>query len=155
MQRERVHARTAHHFTSDPARVFDAWLDPGLVRVWLRAALLELGVPGDITTVAIDPRVGGAFEFSDRRVEGEARHWGRYLRLDRPREIAFTWITDPSEEEDPSIVTVTITPEGAGCRVEVVHEMSPEWRDYLDRTALAWARMLRGIEACLAPAGAR
>lgn len=143
----RVQAKVVHHFSAPPERVFDAWLDPERVRGWLRAALVAMGLPGTITTVTIDPRVGGAFEFADLRPEGEARHWGTYLSLERPRSLSFTWITDPAEEASPSVVTVSITPEGSGCVVELVHDLPAQWKGYVERTEQGWSRMLAAIAA--------
>ena len=62
------------------------------------------------------------FFFSDMRDAGEAKHWGTYRVLDRPRKIAFTWIVDESQEDEPSIVTITIEPDGTGSFVTIVHE---------------------------------
>ena len=47
---------------------------------------MNLGLAGDMKRVEIDARVGGKFYFSDMRDGTEARHWGTYLELDRPRE---------------------------------------------------------------------
>ncbi|MEZ6195834.1 MAG: SRPBCC domain-containing protein [Planctomycetota bacterium] len=145
----RVTARVSHEFSSPPERVFDAWLDPESVRAWMGHALRAMGLPGEVRTIAIDPRAGGAFEFSDLRAEGEARHWGTYLALDRPRSLSFTWITDASEEDDPSVVRVAIRPAGAGCVVVVEHEFSDRWKEYIDRAESGWRRMLAGIAAGL------
>ena len=57
-------------------------------------ALKNLSLAGDIRRIEIDARVGGQFFFSDLRDGEEARHWGKYLELDRPRKIVFTWIVD-------------------------------------------------------------
>ncbi len=84
---------------------------------------LGTGLAGDIKRVEIDARVGGKFFFSDMRDGTEARHWGTYLELDRPRKIVFTWIVDESEEADPSKVTLTIEPDPDGCIATIVHEM--------------------------------
>ena len=113
------------------------------------AALVEAGLSGDIRECQVDARVGGGFVFSDMRDAGEARHWGKYLELDRPRRIVFTWITDPSEEADPSKVTVAIVPDGAGCVVTLVHEMDAAWADYIARTEQGWGRMMKAIDGLL------
>lgn len=148
----RIEARVQHRFAAPPERIFDAWLDPAMVRVWLAAALRESGLAGEIGTVEIDPRPGGRFVFSDWRGGVEARHWGTYLELERPRRIAFTWIVDPSGEADPSRVTITIEPDGSGCIVTLVHEMDAAWVDYLSRTEAGWSRMLRASAAQAEPA---
>lgn len=146
----RIQARVSHRFKAPAERVYDAWLDPDQVRVWLAASLRNCGLAGDIRRIEIDARVGGKFLFSDMRGDLEARHWGTYLELERPRKIVFTWIVAESEEADPSIVTLTIQPEPAGCTATIVHEMDARWADYVSRTESGWARMLQAVEDLLA-----
>ena len=152
---DRIQARATHSFPFPAERVFDAWLDPETIRVWMRAALRQMGLPGDMQTVEVDARVGGGFVFSDLREAGEAKHWGTYLTLDRPHRIAFTWIVDESEEANPSTVTLSIEPDGSGCVVTIVHDMDAGWRDYLDRTERAWTYMLVGVEESLGNVGGK
>ncbi|ADB16046.1 Activator of Hsp90 ATPase 1 family protein [Pirellula staleyi DSM 6068] len=137
-----VEACTSHDFSASAERVYDAWLQPEQVRVWMSAALRSLGLPGEIVSIEIDPRVGGKFLFSDLRGEVEAKHWGTYLELDRPRKIVFTWIVDASGEADPSVVTLSIEPRDNGCRASIVHQMDVKWIEYVSRTEAGWARML-------------
>lgn len=146
---ERIEARVEHRFQASPERVYDAWLDPAGVRVWMKASLQSFGLPGEIVRIEIDPRVGGKFFFSDLRNGAEARHWGTYLELDRPRKIVFTWIVDASEESNPSKVTLSIVPDGAGSKATIVHEMDPQWKEYVARTEAGWGRMLRHVELLL------
>src|SRR5262245_58929163 len=101
MTDDRIQAKITHQFAAIAERVYDAWLDPDKVPLWMSAALRSLGLAGDIRRVEVDARVGGKFFFSDMRGDAEARHWGAYLELARPTKIAFTWITDESEEADP------------------------------------------------------
>jgi uncharacterized protein YndB with AHSA1/START domain len=146
----KIEARVSHRFQAAAERVFDAWLNPEQVRAWMAAALQSLGLAGDIRRVEIDARVGGKFYFSDMRDGNEARHWGTYLELDRPRKIVFTWIVDESEEADPSTVTLTIQPERSGCVATIVHEIDARWAEYVERTERGWARMLGEVERLLA-----
>src|SRR5262245_57338597 len=139
----KIEARVSHRFKATAERVYDAWLDPKQVRVWLSASLKSLGLAGDVRRVEIDARVGGKYFFSDMRDGTEARHWGAYLELVRPHKIVFTWIVDESEEANPSKVTLTIRPEAEGCVATIVHEMDEAWREYLSRTEAGWARMLQ------------
>src|SRR5262249_502534 len=118
-------------------------------RVWMAASLQSFGLPGDIKRFEIDARVGGKFFFSDMRGGMEAKHWGTYLELDRPRKIVFTWIVDASEEANPSKLTLTIDPEPDGCVATVVHGMDPKWAEYVSRTEEGWGRMLRHIDEWL------
>jgi len=146
----KIEARVSHRFKVAAERVYDAWLDPQQVRPWMTAALRSLGLAGDIRRVEIDARVGGKFYFSDMRDGTEAKHWGTYLELERPRKIVFTWIVDESEEANPSTVTLTIQPEEEGCVATIVHEMDAQWADYIARTESGWARMLENVARLLA-----
>ena len=145
----RIEARASHHFKVAADRVYDAWLDPEKVRVWMTASLKTWDLAGDIRRVEIDARVGGKFFFSDMRDGTEARHWGSYLELDPARKIVFTWIVDESEETDPSIVTITIRSEPDGCTATIVHEMDAQWADYVSRTESGWTRILDAIDRFL------
>lgn len=145
----KIEAKVTHRFKASADRVYDAWLDPKKARPWMEAALTKLGLAGDIQRVEIDARVGGKFFFSDMRDGTEARHWGTYLELDRPRKIAFTWIVDEAEESDPSKVALTIEPDGEGCIATIVHEMDAQWADYIAQTQSGWGCMLKAIDASL------
>ena len=146
----RIQARVNHRFKVAAERVYDAWLHPDQVRAWLVDALKSLGLAGDICRVEIEARVGGRFFFSDMRDGQEARHWGTYLQLDRPRTIVFTWIVDENEEANPSTVTLTIEPEPEGCTATIVHEMDAKWADYVSRTESGWARMMHAVDRLFA-----
>ena len=156
----KIEAKVTHRFKASAERVYDAWLDPEKARLWqkhasaetrcgLPAALIDLGLSGEIKRVEIDARVGGSFLFSDMRDGTETKHRGTYLELDRPRKIVFTWIFGEQDEADPSKVTLTIEPDGQGCIVSVVHEMDAKWADYIDQTESGWSCMLKAIDAFL------
>ena len=115
----------------------------------------QAGLNGEITACELDPVVGGRFLFADMREDGEARHWGTFKVLERPTKIAFTWITDPDEEADPSLVTLIIEPEpdGPGAIVTLYHEMDAQWADYVPQTEKGWTSMLQGIDTVLVAEG--
>ncbi len=130
-------AKSVHDFACPSELVFDAWLDPVKVRSW--AAQPVPGMPSfDIRRVEIDARVGGKFTFSDMRDDGEAVQWGYYLNIDRPRQLVFSCFTSEEEEqEDNSVVTLTIDPQAGGCRATLVHRMDERWAGYVGQTELA------------------
>jgi len=138
----KVFAKVTHRCEATAEQMYDAWLRPDVARVWMAASLQSHGLPGDIRNVEIDARVGGRFLFTDVRPDGEARHWGTYLELERPHRIVFTWIVDESEEADPSKVTLTFEPDGDGCIATLVHEMDAAWAEWVSKTEDGWLRML-------------
>lgn len=129
-------------FAAPPARVFDAWLDAGTVKQWMFVRPAE-----EMLRVAIDPRVGGAFSFALRKNGEEIEHSGKYLEIDRPRRLVFTW----AEGEDEGIdrVIVAIAPHGTGCELKLTHELHPDWADYTARAEAAWTKMFDALEKLL------
>ncbi|MBI4893487.1 MAG: SRPBCC domain-containing protein, partial [Acidobacteria bacterium] len=101
---------------------------------------------GVVRTVEPAAGGGGRFLWSDQRGEVEARHWGRFLELERGRRIVFTWMVDESEEADPSKVTLTWTREGEGVVATVVHEMDAAWAEWAEQTKQGWSRMMRAAD---------
>ncbi len=141
-----VEARVTHRFRASAERVFDAWLRPDMVRAWGQRPLPGMG-PMDVRRVEIDPRVGGKFTFSDMRPDGEAVHWGYYLDIDRPRKLVFSWFTsEEDEQENNSVVTLTIEPRADGCDATIVHRMDAKWAEYVERTETGWGGMLQQID---------
>ncbi len=149
MMAARVQAKVTHRFESSAERIYDAWLNPEKARHWMKAALTELGLAGEIARIEIGARVGGSFFFSDMRDGTETKHWGTYLELDRPRKIVFTWITAEKEEDDPSKVTLAIEPDGEGCTASIVHELDAKWAEYIPQTQRGWSSMFRAMDALL------
>lgn len=144
-------AKITRRMSASPERVYDAWLEPAKLRAWMSAALKNMGQSGETKRVEVDARVGGKFFFSDMRDTGEARHWGTYRVLDRPRRIEFTWIVDASQEAEPSVVTITIEPDGDGSFVTILHKMAPEWASYVERVETGWSNMLCAVDGMLGP----
>ena len=148
---DRIEAKVTHRFAASPERVYDAFLDPDQVGRWQAAWLRHGGMGGDVTASEINPVVGGTFLLADKREDGEARHWGMFLDLARPTRIAFTWISDESEEDDPSEVAMIIEPEpdGPGAITTLYHTMDAQWEDTLPQTERAWRAMLEGLDSVL------
>jgi uncharacterized protein YndB with AHSA1/START domain len=142
----KIEVRVSHRFKVSAEQVYDAWLNPEQARLWMAAALKSFGLAGDMQRIEIDARVGGKFFFSDMRDGTEARHWGNYLELDRPRKIVFKWIVAESEDANPSKVTLTIHSESNGCVATIVHEMDEKWADYVSQTESGWTQMLQQID---------
>ncbi|MFF2371361.1 SRPBCC domain-containing protein [Agromyces sp. NPDC058110] len=100
-------------------RLFDAWLDPSALAVWMRRDGSEP------STAVIDPRVGGAFAITMNDPEGAFLHGGTYTVIDRPRRLEFTWRSDATHQTD-SVVRVSFEPDGDATVVEVRHEQLPD-----------------------------
>jgi uncharacterized protein YndB with AHSA1/START domain len=126
-------------------RVYDAILDPAMIACFMFGPLLR---EEEILHIRNAARVGGAFSYKVRRGDTEIDHIGTYLELDPPSRIVFTWSIAGARDEDPSVVSIEITPTAEGCSVRLTHEMAEQWADFVDRSRGAWEKMI-GVLATL------
>ncbi len=127
-------------------RLFDAWLDPASLAVWMRRD------GGEASDAVADPRVGGSFTITMHDRFGSVVHAGTYTVIDRPRTLEFTWRSHATNTAD-SLVRVTFEPDGDATVVEVRHERLPDaeavrshtdgWTEIIGR----FARTYSGTEA--------
>jgi len=133
--------RVSRHYDFPAERVFDGWLDPAIAGKWLFAI-----DTGQMVRCEIDARVGGRFNFTDRRDGEDIEHVGEYLEIDRPRRLVFTFAV-PKFSELYTRVTIDIVPQGAGCELTLTHEgVLP---DYLERTTAGWMKLLEKLSKCI------
>ena len=132
-------------FAASDERVFDAWLDPTMIGQWMFGPSLR---EEEIVRLSVDAQVGGRFSFLVRRQGQEIDHVGKYLEIDRPRRLVFTWgIAGLSVDETD--VTVDIEPLEVGCELTLTHRKV--WSDYAERTKAGWATMVDVLAKVLAP----
>ena len=116
-------------------RLFDAWLDPASLAVWMRRD--DTGEPSQIVA---DPRVGGSFSITMRDRFGTIAHFGTYRVIDRPRALEFTWRSEHTHQLD-SVVRVTFEPDGDATVVEVHHRKLPD-AESATKHAAGWTEIL-------------
>jgi uncharacterized protein YndB with AHSA1/START domain len=124
-------------FKASPDRVFDAWLDPELLRQWLT------GSRGTSPSAEVDPTVGGEFRIAMTSGVGKlysllpgqtgvVHMVGRYVEIDRPKRLVFTvgWEDFPTIRLDPESTTVTVEFHELeeGTEVVLTHERNPSRR---------------------------
>lgn len=114
--------------------VFDAWLDPAIAGRFLAAGDM------DVETAEIDAREGGAFRVVMRGEDNRVEHSGRYVVIERPRRLIFTWVSAGTDWR-LSLVTVVFIPIPAGVRVELQHEGLPN-ADRAARHEYGWETIL-------------
>ena len=85
-----------------PADVFDAWVDPAKVSAWFGTA-----------RVIMNPVVDGLYYISVKHQGRTYPHYGRFLRIERPRLVEQTWMSEGTHGLE-SIVTFSIEPRGGG-----------------------------------------
>jgi uncharacterized protein YndB with AHSA1/START domain len=119
-------------------RIFDAFLDVRIAQHFLFAT-----ATGEMLTAQLDARVGGRYEFTERRPEmGDVRHVGEYAAIERPRRLAFTFGV-PQFDPRMTMVTIDIRSTDDGCEVTVTNEGVPE--KYAERNKEGWGIILAGL----------
>ena len=111
--------RIVRTFSATPEEVFDAWIDADALMHWM------VPIPGGKTKAELDPRVGGRYRI-EMIGNGETYpHEGEYLRVERPRLLEFTWISNATKRER-SVVTVELRAIGEGAtELTLTHKRLP------------------------------
>jgi uncharacterized protein YndB with AHSA1/START domain len=81
-----------------PEVVFDQWLDPESLADWMCPR------PVRVVALTVEPRVGGTVQFDIDDVGTRVLITGRFLAIDRPHLLRFTW--SASDWPDPTAVSV-------------------------------------------------
>jgi uncharacterized protein YndB with AHSA1/START domain len=134
--------------------IYDAWLDPRVARHFWFATPPQ----GEVVRCEIEPGVDGRFVIVDRRpleaepgTHVEIEHTGRFLQLDRPRRIAFTFSV-PQFHSHETAVIIDIEPQGDGCQLTLRHDLGPadeETCEMLEAAELGWTTILANLEQAL------
>jgi uncharacterized protein YndB with AHSA1/START domain len=98
--------------------LFDAWLDPEALAIWMRPGPVQSAV------ATVEPRVGGSYEITMQGQSGPIVHKGVYQQIDRPKRLAFTWASKGTDMRD-TLVTVDFVPRSGQTEVIVTHEQLP------------------------------
>jgi uncharacterized protein YndB with AHSA1/START domain len=110
-------------FAAPRDRVFDAWTTAEALKRWWCP-------PGwEPERIEVDLRVGGAFHLGMRRIADQtaAAVYGRFLDVQRPERVAYTWKwTGSLEEMAESRVTVEFLAESHGTRLILTHDRLPD-----------------------------
>jgi uncharacterized protein YndB with AHSA1/START domain len=125
-----------------PETVFPYFTDPSKMVRWM-------GIEA-----TLDPRPGGLCRIN---VTGVAVMLGKYVEIDPPRRIVFTWGWEKERFSVPpqsTSVEVSFTPDGDGTIVRLSHRQLPEgatafhragWEYYLERLARAAGHAAAGV----------
>jgi uncharacterized protein YndB with AHSA1/START domain len=91
-------------------KVFDVWLDPKSPG----------GLWFGVERVILNPVVDGLFYHAVKHEGRTWPHYGRFLRVDRPRLVEFTWVSEGTRGIE-TVVTVTLEPRGDETEVTLRH----------------------------------
>ncbi len=138
---ERATLTVRHAYACSPERVFDAWLDAAVASRWLFCT-----PQGRNVRCEIDARPGGGFLITDRRAGDDVDHRGRYVEIDRPGRLVFTFSV-PKYSNEASTVSVLIAPAGEDCELTLVnHDVPVEWAASSEQ---GWRDLLARLESIL------
>jgi uncharacterized protein YndB with AHSA1/START domain len=126
-------------FKASAEKVFDAFLDPAKAGKFLFAT-----PDGEMVRVEIDARIGGRFNFTDRRNGEDVEHVGEYIELDRPRRLVFDFRV-PKYSAESTRVAIDITPHESGCELTLTH--SGVYKEYVEQTREGWSGILERLAA--------
>ena len=117
-----------------PAAVFDAWVDPAKVSKWFGARVI------------MNPVVDGLYYICVTHQGRNWPHYGRFLRIERPRLVEQTWMSESTHGLE-SIVTFSIgpAPRGAGCEVTIRHTGLPSEKERQNHED-GWTGLLEALE---------
>jgi len=108
--------RMVHSFDATPDRVFAAWIDAGQFAEWFGPHGMKN------THCRLDLHVGGTWELTGEGLGTRRAVSGKYLAIDPPRLLSFTWawhetgdLGTPREHE----TTVTLEFKPVGRRTEM------------------------------------
>ncbi len=137
-----IQVRLSRRFPMPCERVFDAWLVPRILGQWMFGPRVR---DENVVRLQVDPRVGGRFSLQVERGGELFDHVGEYLRIERPRHLAFTWAIKGFSEEAPSQVAIDLVPVDGGCQLTLAHTLDARWAEYAPRTEAGWNTMLRAL----------
>ena len=96
-------------------KVFDVWINPKSPGgPWFGAE-----------RVILNPAVDGLFYFAVKHEGRTWPHYGRFVKLDRPRCIEHTWMSEATKGAE-SVVTITLEPQGDQTQVTLRHSGVPD-----------------------------
>ncbi|MGO4548183.1 SRPBCC domain-containing protein [Paenibacillus sp. 2TAB23] len=142
-------------FDVSAERVFDAWINPVMMRKWLMTN------EGTNKLAANEPIVGGRWTIIDEREGVEYTATGEYLEIERPTRLVFTFQM-PQFSELIDRLTVELKPLSKGCEMtftQVINVAQEEnWTEadiekalgeYNSSTEHGWNLMFGGLKDML------
>jgi uncharacterized protein YndB with AHSA1/START domain len=95
--------------------VFDVWMDPKSPGgPWFGAE-----------RVILNPVVDGLFYLAVKHEGRTWPHYGRFVRIERPRQVEYTWVSEGTQGVE-SVVAVTFEPRGDQTEVTLRHSGVPD-----------------------------
>jgi uncharacterized protein YndB with AHSA1/START domain len=139
-------------FDVSSEKVFDAWLNPEMMRKWF------FTMESTNKLAKNESHVGGSWEIVDHREGKDYRAVGKYIEVDPPSKLVFTFKM-PQFSDTEDVVTIEIKPLEKGCEmtftqgIVVPHEEGWTEEDlkkaldgYNSQTEQGWGYMFLGLK---------
>src|ERR1700680_2146634 len=115
--------------------------EPSLYRATATATIRT--TPEAAFAAWLDPRQAAPFRLVMQGAAESFEHTGRYVVIDRPRRLVFTWISVATDHR-LSLVTIVFTPADGGVRIDLEHEGIPD-AERAGRHQGGWTSILRKL----------
>lgn len=125
-------------YDAPAAKVFRAWADPQRAARWLAPGGKALG----------DTRVDGLFYLSMLHADRSWAHYGRYVRVEAPRLLEFTWVSEATHGLE-SLVTIEFRQKGGATEMTLHHAGLPN-EDMQREHTRGWTQFADELVAFLA-----
>lgn len=106
--------RITRTYSASAEKVFRAWTDPASIGAWL--------TKGEYFSA--DPRTGGLFYFEMRGLNKLNPHYGRYLQVESPRTLEFTWVSEYTQGKE-SVVLIELVQRAGQTELTLTHDGLP------------------------------
>ena len=127
--------RVTRIYDAKPAKVFKAWTDPASLRAWFAKG----------EHVSADVRVSGLFYIEVYNLEKINPHYGRYLRIDGPHTLEFTWVSEWTMGKE-SVVLVELAERNGKTELTLTHDGLPN-EILADAHRQGWNSCLEELES--------
>jgi len=124
-----------------PETVFEAWTTPEHMAQWF-SPMTTASVP------KLELREGGEYQIDMHGEDHDFVHVGKYLKIDRPNELVFTWVSDGTQQVE-TVVTLRLEPRGNGTLLTLIHDKMPS-AEATENHRMGWTAIANKLEEVLA-----
>ena len=122
-----------HSYKCTPEKLFDAWLDPALVAQFMCPGAMH------VSHLEWQAKVGSQFRVDMTEGAKTVPHRGRFLEIDRPKRLVFTWSSEHAGED--TRVTLDFKAQQDRTLLTLTHERLPS-KKAIEMHTQGWSEIL-------------